>query len=95
MYFNFRFLVPYNNSGVGYCPATILDLYFKTLNKDHGAKVTKGPLFYQGYGKPGHTDKTYFLKTPIGRVTLSDTGKEVARFLELEDPDAYTGHCFR
>ena len=36
-----------------------------------------------------------FEKAPIGKETLADTGKEVAQFLDLENPDHYTGHCFR
>ena len=95
-FFLSRFLVPFNNSGRGYCPASIVKLYFDTLNEDHNDNITEGPLFYTGTGKPG--SKVYdskFLKTPIGKSTLSDTGKEVAKFLDLENPDRYTGHCFR
>ena len=95
----FRFLVPFNKSGVGYCPASILKLDFDTLKEDHNENVTKGPLFYQGTGKPGSkTCEPKFLKGPtnvIGRVTLGDTGKEVAKFLGLEDYEKCTGHCFR
>lgn len=94
-----RFLVPFNNSGVGYCPASILKLYFDTLNEDHEENITKGPLWFQGTGKPGSkTVASKFLKGPtnvIGRVTLADTGKEVAKFLGLPDYEKCTGHCFR
>ena len=92
------FLVPYNHSGKGYCPASILKLYFEKINEDLGENITEGVLFYRGTGKPGTKDKVS--KFPgkadiIGKTTLSDTGKEVARYLNLEHPEKYTGHCFR
>ena len=87
------------NPGFGYCPASILKLYFDTINEDHQENVTRGPLFYQGTGKPGcKTKESKFLKGEkniIGRVTLGDTGKEIAKFLGLAEPEKYTGHCFR
>ena len=90
--------MPYN-TGDGYCPASILKLYFDTVNEDHDENVTSGPLFWQGTGKPGaKTSESKFLKGKkkhIGRVTLGNTGKEIARFLGLPDPEKYTGHCFR
>ena len=94
----FRFLVPYI-TGDGYCPASILKLYFDTVNEDHDENVTSGPLFWQGTGKPGtNTSDSKFLKGKkkhIGRVTLGNTGKEIARYLGLPEPEKYTGHCFR
>ena len=95
MFLMCRFLVPINDSGAGYCGATIIKLYFDCLNEDLKRNITEGPVFYRG-SKPGPKVKvSKFVKTPIGKVTLSETGKEVARFLNLPNPDKYTGHCFR
>ena len=93
-----RFLVPYNPD-FGYCPASILKLYFDTVNEDHKENVTSGPLFWTGTGKPGDKVMTSkFLKGDkkhIGKTTLAETGKEIARYLGLPEPEKYTGHCFR
>lgn len=90
-----RFLVPKNDSGVGYCGATIIKLYFDTLNEDLKQNITEGFLFYKGTGGAGKCTTSKFTKEVIGKVTLSNTGKEVARFLNLDHPEKYTGHCFR
>ena len=98
MFFFFSFLRPINDSEEGYCPASILKLYFDTLNEDLKKNVTKGPLFYTGTGKPGtksESAKSSFTRNLMGVHTLGDVGKEVARFLKLENPLKYTGHCFR
>jgi integrase len=34
-------------------------------------------------------------KQPIGHNTFSSMPKKIAMFLNLEDPQLYTGHCFR
>ena len=91
-----RFLVPKNESGTGYCGATLIELYFDTLNKDLKQNITEGPVFYKGTGLPGSKIKiSKFTNEFMGKGTLSDTGKEVARFLNLPNPEKYTGHCFR
>ena len=94
----FRFLVPYNPPGEGYCAGSILKLYFAKINEAFEENIIEGPLFYQGTGKPGTKDKiSKFLgkKNVIGKSTLAEIGKEVAKFLNLEHPEKYTGHCFR
>lgn len=37
----------------------------------------------------------YLTKQNIGKRTLSEYGQKIAEFLQLENPEAYTGHCFR
>ena len=96
MYFFNRFLVPINDSGDGYCGASIMKQYFDTLNQDLNENITEGFVFYEASGKPGDKNSTSkYRKKPMGKSTLSDTGKEIARFLNLENPKKYTGHCFR
>ena len=91
-----RFLVPKNDSGVGYCGATIMKLYFDTLNEDLKTNVTEGAVFYQGTPPPGSKcKKSKFTKSLIGAVTLAQTGKEVVKSLKLDNHEKYTGHCFR
>ena len=75
-----------------------MKLYFEKLNEDFNENITEGVLFYRGSGKPGTKNKES--KFPgkndvIGKSTLGDVGKEVARYLGLENPEKYTGHCFR
>ena len=71
-----------------------MKLYFETLNEDFNENITTGPVFYTWTEK---TDKqpSKFKKEVMGRGTLANTGKAAAWFLELDNPDMYTGHCFR
>ena len=95
-FFNFlRFEVP-KNSGDGFCGASLIRLYFDTLNEDLKTNITNGPVFYKGtMGPQSNVKISKFTKEVIGKVTLSNTGKEVARFFNLPNPDKYTGLCFR
>lgn len=68
--------------------------YFETLNEDLKKNINEGPVFYRGY-PPSKGKASKFSNEVMGKVTLSNCGKEVARFLKLENPDKYTGHCFR
>jgi len=34
-------------------------------------------------------------KRPVGKNTISTYGKRIATMLRLENPDGYTGHCWR
>ena len=75
-----------------------MKLYFEKINEDFGENITEGVLFYRGTGKPGTKNKVSNFpgkRDVIGKTTLGDVGKEVARYLNLEHPEKHTGHCFR
>ena len=38
---------------------------------------------------------TPLAKRPVGKNTISSYGKRIATMLRLENPDGYTGHCWR
>ena len=92
----FRFLIPKTPSGDGYCGQTIVKLYFDVLNEELRKNVTEGPVFYRGIGKPGSKfTKSKFTLEVMGKWKLSKIGEDIATFLNLSDPETYTGHCFR
>ena len=49
--------------------------------------------------RPDHADHGRFfvncIKLPVGINTFSAMPKKIASFLNLPEPQAYTGHCFR
>jgi integrase len=64
------------------------------LHQDLPDISEKGPLFLTGRKNlVGRVSRFY--STPIGKNTLAQIGKNTAQFLGLQDPDKYTGHCFR
>jgi hypothetical protein len=64
------------------------------LHQDLPDLSEKGPLFYTGRKSIGNRVSRFYA-TPIGKNTLADIGKTVAAFLDLPEPQKYTGHCFR
>jgi hypothetical protein len=50
-----------------------------------------GRFFRATQGKKG----VRFIRTPIGKTKLSQVGIEFASELGLQDPQCYTGHCWR
>ena len=71
--------------------AQIISTYLATLSFDNIIPPdSSGPFLFTGTkGK-----KSKFSTLPLGKNTLNDIGKEVAKFLQLEDTEAYAGPCF-
>jgi integrase len=53
-----------------------------------------GPLFYTGRKKKPKCVSGFY-NSPMGIHTLENCGKDVAAELGLNDPNSYTGHCWR
>ena len=70
--FNFsRFEVP-KKSGVGYCGASILKLYFDSLDSDLKTNIIRGPVFYRGTkGPTSKAKRSKFTNEVISKRTLS------------------------
>jgi hypothetical protein len=82
----------------GVCFATVVKNYFETLNADIPNVPHDGQLFYTGKRKATKQGKkcvSTFCDGPIGVNTLSNCGKDVAEWLDLQHPNLYTGHCWR
>ena len=91
---NSRFLIPRGRTENGVCLASIIDSYLKALAYDRVDTPGKSPLIRTGRtGKPNKP--SIFVKTPIGVNSLYNVGKDVAEFLQLANPELFTGHCFR
>jgi hypothetical protein len=88
-----RYLIPFRGDGDGPCYGGILQAYFSKVNESL-SKRDSDCLFYTGQRKTG-SKAGMFTKCPIGKNTLSETGKVIATWLGLEHPERYTGHCFR
>ena len=67
-----------------WCKAfTFMSLHLITLNYFfHLCALIKG------------TPKSLFANQPMGKNYLSETGKNNAELLNLDNPETYTGHCF-
>ncbi len=90
-----RFLIPRREkeSPEKVCFASIIQTYFEGLNKELPNR-RDDILFFNGQ-KVNKAGKSKFLDKPLGVNTIGDTGKHIAKFLGLKDPERYTGHCFR
>ncbi|XP_059087488.1 uncharacterized protein LOC131883899 [Tigriopus californicus] len=89
------YLIPYRgDKSDEICYGTILRTYIEAVNESLQKKPHKSkPLFFTGKNE---TKKgCVFLNSPVGINTLADTGKKIASWLGLPNPDGYTGHCFR
>ena len=53
-----------------------------------------GPLI-KGTPTVPKQSRTVFSKQPMGHNYLASIGKDIAKRLNLPNPDSYTGHCFR
>ncbi len=80
-------LVPFNKSDPSICLASKVKVYLDAL----------GPLADDKTGKlfKGTMKGKRFVKNPMGHNLLHNIGKDVARILSLDNPDTYTGHCWR
>ena len=74
-------------------PASIIDEYLEKIQSDYGVPFSglSGSFFRGTKGKKGGR----FIKANIGKNTLSRFGVEFATELGLQDPECYTGHCWR
>ncbi len=83
-----NFLVPFNHNNPHLCFASRVVAYTNTLLQCIPDLDDTDLLFHscalKGYGKG-----------PMGKHTLAETGKLLARKLSLLNPEEYTGHCFR
>ena len=79
-----------SENGIDY--ADLVALYLKTIVRDGIKMMDDGPFFYTGKSSLKRASK--FVNSPLGANALADTGKVVAKKLDLPDPDHYTGHCW-
>ncbi len=82
-----KFLVPFNREDLSISFATKVKNYLEALGK---LTEDKDSNLFKGCMKGSH-----FVKNPMGKNTLHDIGKDVARELGFSDWEAYTGHCWR
>ena len=80
---NSKFLVPRKNKNS--C-ADVLDLYLRTI-KDKLGKYT-GRLLWSGRAAA-------FINIPMGHNIVSKVPSDMAKRLQLENPECYTFHSFR
>ena len=92
--FHIRFLIPRGAGEDDICWASIIDNYYDALDKD-GIKIQPEDAFFKTGRAPTAKLPSKFLNTPIGHNQLGNIGKHIATYLNLPNPDAFTGHCFR
>lgn len=70
---------------------TITESYYNTVKKYTTLRVPATPTtaFFVNYVKMKCT------KQPVGINKLASFGKQIAIFLKLQNPECFTGHCFR
>ena len=89
-----KFLIPRGKTSSGTCFATIIEDYREALNHDNIPVGPEAPFLYTG--RPATDSKpSKFINSPIGENALRKVGVDIATFLELPQPEKYTGHCFR
>lgn len=77
--------------------ARIIDIYYETLTFDSISLRPGGHFLYTGRAATednGNRRQSRFYNVPMGINAMRDIGKDVAKFLKLENADQYTGHCF-
>jgi hypothetical protein len=74
-------------------PASFIDDYLEKIQLDYGVPLSglTGSFFRGSKGKKGER----FIHSNIGKNMLSRVGVEFATELGLENPETYTGHCWR
>jgi integrase len=80
-----KYLIPFTTEPGRLCWGSLVKNYVAELVKDTGKP--EGDLFKTARNAP----KAKFTQMPIGRHTLGNVGKEVARLLLKTNPDNYTG----
>lgn len=83
-----KFLVPYNRNNPHQCFASRVLSYLEDLKKSLPNIGPTDDLFHKSL-------KTGYGKAVMGKNTLAMTGRVSASQLNLENPEEYTGHCFR
>ena len=85
-----NFLVPYDKDHPEICFAKQVIQYLKLVHKSQPelGSNSESPMFLRAR-------KEGFGCQPMGKDMLASIGKEVAKELGLENPNTYTGHCFR
>ncbi|OAF64577.1 hypothetical protein A3Q56_07695 [Intoshia linei] len=81
---NFYFLIPKSEMYAQYCPFDILKQYINASSR----KTTR---FFQNY----NIKTNDFVGQPMGKNTVSSIPKFIATSLNLENPEMYTGYCFK
>ena len=80
-------------SPVDFDPASVVDRYLHLLEAD--LKVNReqlsGSFFKSTHGKNGK----FFRNVPMGKNILAKVGWEFAEELVLQNPQCFTGHCWR
>ena len=85
-----QFLVPYDKANPHICFVAPVAHYIDCVTASLPHLRPEDPLFHRpltkGFGKKGQV---------MGVNMLRTIGKEVAKELGMENPNRYTGHCFR
>ena len=87
-------MIPRGPTENGVCLASVIDTYLSALVEDRVDTPGNSPLIRTGRSAV-NKKPSVFVKTPIGVNYLYDIGKDMAKFLQLAEPNTYTGHCFR
>jgi hypothetical protein len=69
------------------CWATVVKKYVEQVKKD--LDISSGPLFRTASDSFVPTKK--FTTVPIGKCTLGNIGKQIAKILKKPDPEKFTG----
>ena len=80
----FYFTIPKDNDASSLCAYSIIQKYFDAVPKKSGR-------FFINC----NTKSNSFAGQPMGRNTIGAVPKFIASYLELDNADKYTGHCFR
>ena len=70
----------------GKSPADFLDLYLKRVKEELG--LYTGRVFWTGNG-------VNFTKIPLGKNMIGKIPSEIAKRINIENPDRFTFHSFR
>lgn len=79
----FYFTIPQTNDEHN-CPYKIIQMYYESVQKKVGR-------FFQNF----NLKSQQFSGQPMGRNTIGAIPKFIATYLKLDNPESYTGHCFR
>ena len=89
-----KFLIPRGKTIAGFCFAQIIDDYRQMLSDDKIPIGPTAPFIYTGRHAT-ESKPSKFINSPVGENALRKFGVDMAEFLELPNPEKYTGHCFR
>ena len=93
---NINFLIPNGPSELGVDLASIIQEYVDAMNVDLDTHwVRSGPFLHCGRNSKSSVNEVLKLvNTPVGVNYLRDVGKDVAKFLKLENYERYLSLCF-